>query len=220
MAGRFISFEGGEGSGKSTQLRLLADRLRGQGIDVVTTREPGGTEGADAIRALILTGHADRWGVHAEALLMNAARADHVERLIRPSLARGAWVVCDRYADSTLVYQGIGGGLAEAELRALHQVATGDLWPDLTLILDIPESEGLARAVARPGQELRFESKGADFHAAVRAGYRSRAAAEPGRCQLIDAAGSVEDVAKRIWAAVEPLASRRSSPRPNGERVG
>ena len=204
MAGRFISFEGGEGAGKSTQLGLLADRLRAEGIEVVITREPGGTEGAEAIRELILTGHADRWGVRAEALLMNAARADHVERLIRPSLARGAWVITDRYADSTLVYQGVGGGLGEDELRALHKVATGDLWPDLTLILDIPESEGLARAIARPGRELRFESKGAQFHAAVRAGYRTRAAAEPDRCKLIEATGAIEDVAERIWAAVEP----------------
>lgn len=204
MTGRFISFEGGEGAGKSTQLRLLADRLRAQGVEVVITREPGGTEGADAIRELILTGHADRWGVRAEALLMNAARADHVERLIRPSLAGGVWVITDRYADSTLVYQGVGGGLPEDELRALHKVATGDLWPDLTLILDIPESEGLARAIARPGQELRFESKGAAFHAAVRTGYRIRATAEPDRCKLIEATGSVETVADRIWAAVEP----------------
>jgi dTMP kinase len=202
VAGRFISFEGGEGAGKSTQLHLLADRLRGRGVEVVTSREPGGTEGADAIRELILTGAAERWGVRADALLMNAARADHVERLIRPSLARGAWVVCDRYADSTLVYQGIGGGLAESELRALHKVATGDLWPDLTLILDIPEDEGLARAISRPGKELRFESKGAAFHATVREGFRARAAAEPGRCRLIDAPGSVEEVAERIWAAV------------------
>ena len=211
MTGRFISFEGGEGAGKSTQLRLLADRLRAEGVEVVITREPGGTEGADAIRELILTGDADRWGVRAEALLMNAARADHVERLIRPSLARGAWVITDRYADSTLVYQGVGGGLSEDELRALHRVATGDLWPDLTLILDIPESEGLARAIARPGQELRFESKGAAFHAAVRAGYRARAAAEPARCKLIEATGSVETVADRIWAAVEPQLQNASS---------
>ena len=211
MTGRFISFEGGEGAGKSTQLRLLADRLRAEGVEVVITREPGGTEGADAIRELILTGDADRWGVRAEALLMNAARADHVERLIRPSLARGAWVITDRYADSTLVYQGVGGGLSEDELRALHRVATGDLWPDLTLILDIPESEGLARAIARPGQELRFESKGAAFHAAVRAGYRARAAAEPARCKLIEATGSVESVADRIWAAVEPQLQNASS---------
>ena len=205
MTGRFISFEGGEGAGKSTQLRLLAERLRGKGVEVVTTREPGGTEGADAIRELILTGAAERWGVRADALLMNAARADHVERLVRPSLARGAWVVCDRYADSTLVYQGVGGGLAERELRGLHKVATGDLWPDLTLILDIPETDGLARAISRPGRELRFESKGAPFHATVREGFRSRAAAEPDRCKLIDAGGRVEVVADRIWAAVEPI---------------
>lgn len=205
MRGRFISFEGGEGAGKSTQLRLLADRLRERGIEVVTTREPGGTEGADAIRALILTGDPDRWGVRAEALLMNASRADHVERLVRPSVDRGAWVITDRYADSTLVYQGVGGGLDERELRHLHAVATADLWPDLTLILDLPEGEGLARAAARAGAEMRFEAKGGAFHAAVRDGFRARAAAEPARCKLIDASGSVEDVAARIWAAVEPL---------------
>lgn len=216
MSGRFLSFEGGEGAGKSTQLRLLAERLREAGVEVVTTREPGGTPGADAIRALILTGDADRWGVRAEALLMNAARADHVERLVRPALARGAWVISDRYADSTLVYQGVGGGLAEAELRALHRVSTDDLWPDLTLILDLPETEGLARATARAGAEMRFESKGAAFHAAVRAGFRDRAIAEPARCRLVDATGSVDDIASRIWAAVAPLLQ---SPLPGGERV-
>lgn len=205
MAGRFISFEGGEGAGKSTQLRLLAERLSERSVEIIATREPGGTEGADAIRALILTGAADRWGVRAEALLMNAARADHVERLVRPSLDRGVWVITDRYADSTLVYQGVGGGLGERELRNLHEVATAGLWPDLTLILDIAEAEGLARAAARAGAEMRFESKGETFHAAVRAGFRARAMAEPARCKLIDASGSVEDVAARIWAAVEPL---------------
>ncbi len=205
MSGRFLSFEGGEGAGKSTQLRLLAERLGGQGAAVVTTREPGGTPGADAIRALLLIGAADRWGVRAEALLMNAARADHVERLVRPALARGAWVITDRYADSTLVYQGVGGGLPEAELRALHKVSTADLWPDLTLILDLPEREGLARAAQRAGTEMRFESKGEAFHAAVRQGFRARAAAEPARCKLIDASGSVEDVAARVWQAVQPL---------------
>lgn len=217
MSGRFLSFEGGEGAGKSTQLRLLAERLREQGVEVVTTREPGGTPGADAIRALILTGDADRWGVRAEALLMNAARADHVERLVRPALARGAWLISDRYADSTLVYQGVGGGLDEAELRALHRVSTDDLWPDLTLILDLPETEGLARATARAEAEMRFESKGAAFHAAVREGFRARAAAEPARCKLIDATGSIEDIAARIWAAAEPLLQ---SPLPAGERAG
>lgn len=205
MTGRFVSFEGGEGTGKSTQLRLLAERLTKQGIEVVLTREPGGTPGADAIRQLILTGDADRWGVRAEALLMNASRADHVERLVRPSLERGAWVITDRYADSTLVYQGIGGGLPETELRALHRVSTNDLWPDLTIILDLPETEGLARATARAGAEMRFESKGEAFHAAVREGFRDRARAEPARCKLVDAVGTIDDVAERVWATVEPL---------------
>ena len=208
MRGRFISFEGGEGVGKSTQIRLLAERLANSGHEVVLTREPGGTPGAEAIRALLVEGDAGRWSATVEALLMNAARADHVERLIRPALARGAWVVSDRYADSTLVYQGVAGQLAEAGLRTLHGFSTGDLWPDLTLILDLPEADGLARAAGREGGEARFESKGAEFHLAVRAGFRARAAAEPARCKLIDASGSIDAVAARIRAQVEPLLPR------------
>jgi len=200
MTGRFVSLEGGEGTGKSTQLRLLAAHLRGRGLEVVETREPGGTPGAEAIRALLVQGDAGRWSPTVEALLMNAARADHVERLIRPALARGAWVLSDRYADSTLVYQGVAGALDEAALRTLHGFATGGLWPDVTLILDLPEAEGLARAAARAGGEGRFEAKGAAYHAAVRAGFRARAAAEPARCRLIDASGSPDAVHARIAA--------------------
>lgn len=198
MSGRFISLEGGEGTGKSTQLRRLAARLRANGHEVIETREPGGTPGAEAIRKLLVEGDAGRWSPAVEALLMNAARADHVERLIRPALARGAWVLSDRYADSTLVYQGVAGALAEESLRTLHGFATGGVWPDLTLILDLPEADGLARAAARAGGEGRFEAKGAAYHAAVRAGFRARAAAEPARCRLIDASGTPDEVEARI----------------------
>lgn len=204
MTGRFISFEGGEGTGKSTQIRLFADRLRAQGREVVVTREPGGTEGAETIRALLLNGDPGRWSPVTEALLMNASRADHVERLVKPALARGAWVLTDRYADSTFVYQGIAGHVSEAALLALHAQATGDLWPDLTIILDLPEGEGLARAMRRGG-EGRFEAKGATFHAAVRDGFRARAAQAPGRCKLIDASGTVEYVAGKVNVAVQSI---------------
>ena len=203
-SGRFISFEGGEGTGKSTQIRLLAERLRDAGYEVVVTREPGGTDGAEAIRDLLLNGEPGRWSPVTEALLMNASRADHVERLVRPALARGAWVLTDRYADSTFVYQGIAGHVNATALQALHSHATADLWPDLTIILDLPEGEGLSRALTRGG-EGRFEAKGAAFHAAVRQGFRQRAAGEPLRCRLIDASGSVEAVAARINAAVQSL---------------
>lgn len=204
MTGRFISFEGGEGTGKSTQIRLLAERLRAAGHEVVVTREPGGTEGAEAIRTLLLNGDPGRWSPVTEALLMNASRADHVERLVRPALERGAWVLSDRYADSTFVYQGIAGHVGGDALRALHTHATQDLWPDLTIVLDLPEGEGLDRALARGG-EGRFEAKGAAFHAAVRHGFRQRAAGEPSRCRLIDASGTVEQVAARVSDAVADL---------------
>lgn len=199
MTGRFISVEGGEGGGKSTQLGLLADRLRARGIDVVATREPGGTPGAEAIRALIVDGDASRWDGRAEALLVNAARADHVARLIRPALAAGRWVLSDRYVHSTLAYQGAGRGLDEAELRALHRFATGDLWPDLTLILDVEPATGLDRAATRGGS-ARFEGESAAFHARVRE--RMRAFAGDGGCVLIDAGAPVDAVAEAVWAAV------------------
>ena len=202
--GRFISVEGGEGTGKSTQIRLLAERLRAAGHEVVVTREPGGTEGAEAIRALLLTGDPGRWSPVTEALLMNASRADHVERLVRPALARGSWVLTDRYADSTFVYQGIAGHVSAAALQALHAHATADLWPDLTIILDLPEGEGLERAMIRGG-EGRFEAKGEGFHASVRRGFRQRAAEQPARCKLIDASGSVDAVAARINDVVSRL---------------
>ena len=200
MRGRFISFEGGEGSGKSTQIRRLADRLRAGGIDVVTTREPGGTPGAEAIRRLVVEGEAGRWDGTVEALLMNAARADHVARLIRPALDAGQWILTDRYAHSTIAYQGAGRGIAEEALLALHRFATGDLWPDLTLILDVDPAEGLARAASRGGAEARFEGEAAAFHARVRERMLDFAGA-PG-CIRIDAGAPLDAVAAAIWAEV------------------
>ncbi len=199
--GRFITLEGGEGSGKSTQARLLADAIGARGHDVVLTREPGGTAGAEAIRNLLVTGSADRWTAWSEALLMTAARVDHVERIIRPALARGAMVICDRYVDSTRAYQGAGHGLSDAALLRLHEDAVG-LWPDLTLVFQLDETEGLARAAARGDAEARFERLGSDFHARITGFFAALPASDPARCRAINAAGSVQDVAARIMAAL------------------
>jgi dTMP kinase len=199
--GRFITLEGGEGSGKSTQARLLADALRADGQEVVLTREPGGTPGAEAIRGLLVTGDPDRWTPWSDALLMTAARVDHVARVIRPALARGATVICDRFIDSTRAYQGAGRGLEDAALIDLHNEAVG-LWPDLTLVLLLDEAEGLARAAARGGNEARFEAIGAAFHAHVQAFFAQLPAAEPARCKAINASGSIEAVAARIKGAL------------------
>jgi dTMP kinase len=202
MAGpRFITLEGGEGSGKSTQARLLAEALRADGQEVVLTREPGGTPGAEAIRGLLVTGEPDRWTPWSDALLMTAARVDHVARVIRPALARGATVICDRFIDSTRAYQGAGRGLEDAALIDLHNEAVG-LWPDRTLVLLFDEAEGLRRAAARGGAEARFEAIGADFHARVQAFFAQLPTAEPARCRALDAAGSIEDVAARIRKAL------------------
>jgi dTMP kinase len=199
--GRFITLEGGEGSGKSTQGRLLAEALRERGHEVVLTREPGGTPGAEAIRGLLVTGEPDRWTPWSDALLMTAARVDHVERVIRPALARGAVVVCDRFIDSTRAYQGAGRGLPDAALVRLHDDAVA-LWPDLTLVLLLDEAQGLRRAAARGGSEARFEAIGGDFHARVQGFFVGLPAAEPARCRTIDAAGSIEEVAARIRASL------------------
>jgi dTMP kinase len=199
--GRFITFEGGEGAGKSTQLKRLAERLRGQGREVVATREPGGSPGAEAIRELVLIGAADRWSPVTETLLMYAARRDHLERVIEPALARGAWVVCDRFADSTRAYQGAGGGTAPGLIAALETYVLEATRPDLTLVFDLPPEAGLARAQARGG-EMRFESKGLAFHQRLREGFLAIARAEPERCALIDATGSIEAVEAQVWAAV------------------
>ena len=200
--GRFITLEGGEGAGKSTQIRFLAEHLRTRGIDVITTREPGGSPGAELIRKLLVEGAADAWDGTTEALLMFAARRDHLERTIRPALARGQWVISDRFADSTRAYQGHGHGFAHERIEALYRLVIGDFAPDLTIILDLPVETGLARAAARHGAENRYESLGLAFHQRVRDGFRAIAAAEPLRCALIEADATLEIVRNRVLLAV------------------
>lgn len=203
MAGRFISFEGGEGSGKSTQARLLAERLRDSGQAVVLSREPGGTEGAEAVRALLVTGDPDRWTPWAETCLVNAARADHVDRVIRPALNRGDWVICDRFVDSTRAYQGAGKGIADADLCALHAHVTGNLWPDLTIIMTIDSAAGLHRARARNDGEGRFEAHQDNFHSRIAAFFAGLSANEPQRCRAFDGRLPIADLAEHIWAVVQ-----------------
>jgi dTMP kinase len=205
--GRFIAFEGGEGAGKSTQIARLADSLRARGETVVVTREPGGTPGAEEIRALFVQGSTGRWTVETDVLLVTAARADHVARLIRPALEAGKTVLCDRFIHSTLAYQGHGKGVAVDRLLALHAFATGDLWPDLVLWLDLPVEIGLSRSTKRAAaqqadlpQEQRFEALGLAYHEKVRAGFSSLAAADP-RIVRIDATRDIEGVASAIAAA-------------------
>ncbi|HEV7383597.1 MAG TPA: dTMP kinase [Phenylobacterium sp.] len=200
--GKFITFEGGEGAGKSTQLTRLAARLQEGGREVVATREPGGSPGAEAIRELVLKGAADRWSPVTETLLMYAARRDHVERVIRPALARGAWVVCDRFADSTRAYQGAAGGTDPGLIAAMETYVLEGTRPDITLIFDLPVAVGLERAHARAGAEMRFESKGLEFHERLRKAFLAIAKAEPERCVVIDAAGSLKEVEDKVWSAV------------------
>ena len=202
--GVFISFEGGEGAGKSTPLRRLAARLTAAGRQVVATREPGGSPGGEAIRDLLVTGEADRWSPITETLLMYASRRDHIERVIVPALAGGAVVLCDRFADSTRAYQGAGGGAAAGLIAALERHVLEGLRPDLTLILDLPVAAGLERAVGRGGAEARFESKGEAFHQRLRDAFLAIASVEPGRCRVLDASGDEDSVAAAVWAAVEP----------------
>lgn len=201
--GFFITVEGGEGGGKSTQVRRLGDRLQAAGREVVTTREPGGSPGAELIRSLLVTGGADRWSPTTETLLVNAARRDHVERVIAPALARGATVLCDRFANSTRAYQGAGGGAPVALISMLETAVLGELRPDLTLVLDLPAELGLARAADRGGKEGRFETKPLDFHCRLRAAFLAIAKAEPGRCVVIDASQDEAAVAAAVWGWVE-----------------
>ncbi len=201
--GRFITFEGGEGAGKSTQVRILAERLGAAGVEVVATREPGGSPGAEAIRALLVTGEPDRWSAVSETLLMYAARRDHIERTIRPALARGAWVISDRFADSTRAYQGAGGGVDPAFVQAMEAYVLDGAWPDLTLILDLPVEQGLARAGRRGAGEARFEAKGLAFHQRLRDGFLAIAGREPERCAVIDALAAPEAVADAVWSIVQ-----------------
>jgi len=203
--GLFISFEGGEGVGKSTQVRRLAARLQAAGREVVTTREPGGSPGAEAIRNLVLNGSADRWSPVTETLLMYASRRDHIERTLRPALARGAVVLCDRYADSTRAYQGAAGGADPELIQALETFILEDVRPDRTLVFDLDPELGLARALGRPDAEARFESKGLDFHRRLRAGFLAIARDEPERCRIVDASGDPDAVEARVLEALQDL---------------
>jgi dTMP kinase len=200
--GRFITFEGGEGSGKSTQIQALADRLNAAKLRTIVTREPGGSPGAEIIRHLVLSGMGKLLGPEAETLLFAAARDDHVRTVIRPALNQGIWVLCDRFSDSTRAYQGSLGKVAPAVLNAMERVTIGDLKPDLTFILDVPVEIGMQRAAARRGSGVpdRFEAEDIKFHQELRDAYREIAAGEPQRCVLIDATAEPGTVAASIWS--------------------
>jgi len=202
--GRFITFEGGEGSGKSTQINRLSERLEAAKLPVILTREPGGSPGAEIIRHLVLSGMGKLLGPEAETLLFAAARDDHVRSVILPALAQGTWVLCDRFFDSTRVYQSRVGHVAPALVNAMTRVTIGDLKPDLTIILDVPVEIGLKRAAARRGNGApdRFESEDVKFHEALRDAYREIANAEPERCVVIDANADVDTVAGEVWTAL------------------
>jgi dTMP kinase len=206
MRGRFVTLEGGEGVGKSTQAKALAEALRARGLEVVTTREPGGSPGAEAIRALLLEGEVERWSAGAEALLFAAARADHVERTIRPALERGAWVLCDRFLDSSLAYQGMVGGVGVEAVRRLHEIGSGGFLPDRTLLLRLEGGEAAARTQVRDiaGAD-RFGARDAAYHARIAAAFEALAAQEPERIRVIDASGDAGEVTQRLLAALEDL---------------
>ena len=202
--GLFISFEGGDGSGKSTQIKRLADKLAAAGREVIVTREPGGSPGAEVIRGLFVEGDAERWSPLTEALLVYASRADHLERTILPALKKGAVVITDRFADSTMAYQGVAGALGVKTVSKLHEIVVGENDPDLTIILDLPIADGLRRAGARSGhssKEERFESMGAEYQQKVRAAYLDIAKKAPERCVVVDARGDADAVFARVVAA-------------------
>ena len=204
--GRFITLEGGEGVGKSTQATRLAEALRARGLAVVVTREPGGTPGAEAIRALLMTGEIDRWSARAEALLFAAARADHVERVIRPALARGDWVICDRFIDSTRAYQGGAGGVSDAEIMALHEVGSEGLLPDRTFLLSMSVFDASFRVFSRDGAKAdRFAKKEGEYFDIVAAKFEQLAMASPERIKVIDADGNPDAVTDRLLAALDDL---------------
>ena len=199
---RFISFEGGDGVGKSTQIRLLADWLGGQGHPLVVTREPGGTAEGDAVRNLLVAGQGS-WDGLSEAMLVSAARRHHWTKVMAPALAEGKFVLCDRFCDSTLAYQGAGRGVARESLDALLVLATGGRKPDLTIILSLDPREGLSRAATRRGRENRFERESLEFHQRIHQAFLTIAAEEPDRCRVIDAAQSVETIAATIRQTVK-----------------
>jgi dTMP kinase len=207
MRGRFITFEGGEGAGKSTQIARAAEWLRARGVEVVLTREPGGTPRAERLRTLLLECDAEPMPPSCELLLMFAARATHLDNLVRPAVARGAWVLCDRFTDATYAYQGGGRGLPKAQIDALVAVVHAGFWPDLTVLLDLPVATGLARASQRNGAggPDRFESEQQAFFERVRATYLERARAEPGRFGVIDASRSIDEVTRGIEASLGHL---------------
>ncbi|GLH75497.1 thymidylate kinase [Bradyrhizobium sp. SSBR45G] len=202
--GRFVTFEGGEGAGKSTQIKILADRLEKDGVRIVLTREPGGSPGAEIMRHLVLSGMGKLLGPEAETLLFAAARDDHVRNVILPALNQGSWVLCDRFFDSTRAYQGSQGKVAPDVLNAMQRVTIGDLKPDLTVILDVPAEVGMKRAADRRGNGApdRFEGEDVKFHQGLREAFRKIAADDPKRCVLIDATASADNVSHIIWDAV------------------
>ena len=208
MAGVFISFEGIDGSGKSTQARMLFDALAANGTPAHLTREPGGSAGAEDIRALVLNGAADRWSPETELLLFTAARRDHLEKTIRPRLAAGEVVICDRFADSTRIYQGITRGDLRASVDALHALMIG-IEPDLTVLIDLPAEAGLARATARAGADMRFEGMGLAVQQAARDGFLALAAAKPDRFVVIDGARDQASVARDVWQVASARMSAR-----------
>lgn len=206
--GRFITFEGGEGAGKSTQARLLAEALRARGQQVLLTREPGGTPGAEAVRSLLLDPPGAGWGARAEALLFAAARADHVAQAIVPALDRGDWVVCDRFLDSSRAYQGGGGGLADSDLLDLHRIGSGGLLPDLTLLIEVPADEVAVRLARRDGDESdAIGGRDAAYHASVAAAFARLAEAEPARFVRIDGSGAQEETHRAVLASLDRLGS-------------
>jgi dTMP kinase len=202
MSGQFITLEGGEGAGKSTQVKRLAAALGEKGIEALTTREPGGSPGAEEIRGLLVNGAPGRWDALTETLLVYAARADHVKRTIGPALLAGKWVICDRFADSTYAYQGAGRGLQRETIRRIDSVVLDDFKPDLTLMLDLDVETGLKRAGARGEAESRFENFDRDFHERLRQAFLEIARRHPDRCQVINAAENEDAVAAAIWSAV------------------
>ena len=204
--GKFIAFEGGEGTGKSTQTRMLAQALRDRGIVVEVSREPGGTPGAEAIRELLLHPPGDGWTAQSEALLFAAARADHVASLIRPALAKGTWVVCDRFVDSSRAYQGGAGGLGDAAITRLHQFGSEGLRPDCTILLEVDEHRLAERLVERDGGVSdAIGGRSAEYHAAVARSFRELADADPEGFRVVDGMGTPEEVHARILNALEPL---------------
>lgn len=206
--GRFISLEGGEGAGKSTQAKRLAAALGARGIATLVTREPGGSEGAEAIRGLLMQGAVTRWSSHTEALLFAAARADHVEKHINPAIGAGTWVICDRFVDSSRAYQGVAGGIDDAAVLALHGFGSRGLLPDRTFVLELSPEQGRARAAVRDGVGAdRFAARGEQFHADVAAAFRRFAAAEPERFRLIDAGGTADEVTEQLLAGLADLLS-------------